>query len=203
MRRILLNTLMMSLTYSFYSQQKILVSQPEYRVLYTHYDNKIECLSNVSDSIYISTKNPSDAQILFVKDRLGSDPYFIVRPLIHDSLILDFHTITGGVDEIIESEEFSVKIFPKPEVQNGFLSKSYVNEIEIAYPTYFPIKKEFSVIGGICVIKDTEYPFIGNRIPGNLLSKAKNGSKVIIEVTIKIEGEASPILITSALSVAD
>lgn len=194
---------MMSLTYSFYSQQKILVSQPEYRVMYAHYDNKIECLSYVSDSIYITTKNPSDAQILFVKDRLVSNPYFIVRPLIHDSLILDFHTITGGVDEIIESEEFSVKIFPKPEVQNGFLSKSYVNDIEIAYPTYFPIKKEFSVIGGTCVIKDTEYPFIGNRIPGNLLSKAKNGSKVIIEVTIKIEGEASPILITSALSVAD
>jgi hypothetical protein len=203
MRKILLNTLMVCLTYSFSAQQKIVVSQPEYRVLYRNYDNKIECLSNESDSIYIATKNPSDAQILFVKDGFSSESYFIVRPLIQNSLILDFHTITNGVDNIVESEEFSVKLFPNPELQNSFLSKSNVNEIEVAYPMFFPIKAEFIVLGGRVIIKDTEYLYTGNRVPGSLLSKVKSGSNVLLEVTIKRKGQASPTMIKSVISVTD
>ncbi len=194
---------MVCLTYSFNAQQKIVVSQPEYRVLYTQYDNKIECLSNVSDSVYITTKNPSDAKVLFVKEGIDSKGYFVVRPLIYDSLTLEFHAVKEGKDEIIDTQQFTVMMFPTPEIQNSYISKSSVTEIEVAYPMFFPIKEEFIVIGGRVIIKDTEYPYTGNRVPGSLFSKVKSGSKVLIEVIVKRKGQASPDAIKSVIPVTD
>jgi len=75
------------------AQNSIIVSQPEYRILFKNYDNKIECLTSSRDSVYISPKKPNDAQITFVKGSDKSNDFFIVNPTVTGSLVLDFHSV--------------------------------------------------------------------------------------------------------------
>ena len=204
MRKSLFTLFLTCVAFISQAQNSIIVSQPEYRILFKNYDNKIECISSSRDSVYISSKNPNDAQITFVKGSDQSNDFFIVQPTVTGSLVLDFHSVIAGEDKVVESREYIIKVFPKPELQTTHLSKSTDNVIEVAYPIYFPIPKEILVLGGSVMLDDnTELSFIGNQIPPTYFSKLKSGSKVAISLKVKEKGSSYPSVLNAVLTVFD
>ncbi len=204
MRNLLFTLFLTCVAFISEAQNSIIISQPEYRILFRNYDNKIECLTSTRDSVYISPKNPNDAQITFVKGSDKSNDFFIVQPKVIGSLILDFHSVVAGEDKIIESREYRIKVFPKPELQTSHLSKSTDNIIEVAYPSYFPIPKEILVLGGSVIFDDnTEFVFSGNQIPSTYISKLKSGSKVVVSITVREKESSSPSVLNAVLTVFD
>ncbi len=204
MRKSLFTLFLTCVAFISQAQNSIIVSQPEYRILFKNYDNKIECMSSSRDSVYVSPKNPNDAQITFVKGSDKSNDFFIVKPTVTGSLVLDFHNVVVGEDKVVESREYIIKVFPKPELQTTHLSKSTDNFIEVAYPSYFPIPKEILVLGGAVILDDkTELVFSGNQIPSTYISKVKNGSKVAISLKVKEKGSSYPSVLNSVLTVFD
>ena len=179
---------MVCLTYSFCAQQKIVVSQPEYRILYTHYDNKIECLSTDDDSISVETKNPTEVEILKKTDE-NSNPFFVVRPQRVPEITLDFYGYKNGKSHLIKSIVYQVRVYPKAEVTNVFLSKGNSNKLEMSYPMYFPITASFTILGGAIKYKGENLVFSGDTIPPTLIFKIKNGEKVGIQVTYRETGK--------------
>jgi len=204
MRSSLFSLVLVCVAINCKAQNSIVVSQPEYRIMFTNYYNKIECLTSSRDSVYISSKNPNDAQITFVKGSDKSNDFFIVKPRVTGSLVLDFHSVVAGEDKVIESREYSIKVFPKPELQTSHLSKSTDNIIEVAYPSYFPIPKEILVLGGSVIFDDnTEFVFSGNQIPSTYISKLKSGSKVVVSITVREKESSSPSVLNAVLTVFD
>lgn len=204
MRKSLFCLVLVCIAFISKAQNSIIVSQPEYRILFRNYDNKIECMSNNRDSVYISPKNSNDAQITFIEGSDQSNDFFIVKPTVTGSLVLDFHNVVAGEDKVVESREYSIKVFPKPELQTTHLSKSTDNIIEVAYPIYFPIPKEILVLGGSVILDDkTEFVFSGNQIPPTYFSKLKSGSKVAISLKVKEKGSSHTSVLNSVLTVFD
>jgi hypothetical protein len=202
MRKSLFTLFITCVAFISQAQNSIIISQPEYRILFKNYDNKIECMSKNRDSVYISPKKPNDAQITFVEGSDQSNDFFIVKPTVTGSLVLDFHNVIAGEDKVVESREYIIKVFPKPELQTTHLSKSTDNVIEVSYPGYFPIPKEILVLGGSVMLDDnTELSFIGNQIPPAYFSKLKSGSKVMVSITVREKESSHPSVLNSVLTV--
>ncbi len=204
MRKSLFCLVLVCIAFISQAQNSVIVSQPEYRILFKNYDNKIECMSSSQDSVYVSPKTPNDAQITFAKGSDQSNDFFIVKPTVTGSLVLDFHSVVAGEDKVVESREYIIKVFPKPELQTTHLSKTTDNIIEVAYPIYFPIPKEILVLGGSVMLDDnTELSFIGNQIPPTYFSNLKSGSKVMVSITVREKESSHPSVLNSVLTVFD
>ena len=180
-----LNLLMIS---TIHAQSKVVVAQPEYNILFANYNNKIECLSTDNDSISVETKNPTEVEILKKTDE-NSNPFFVVRPQGVPEITLDFYGFKNGKSHLIKSIVYQVRVYPKAEVSNLFLTKGKSNNIELSYPAYFPISTSFTIYGGAIQYNGENLVFSGDIVPASLISKINNGEKAILEVSYREMGK--------------
>lgn len=188
MKSIVLFVLCLSAINSFFAQENVVIAQPEYNILFANYNNKIECHSSEVDSVDIKTKNPTEVEILKKTDE-NSNPFFVVRPQGVPEITLDFFGYKNGKSHLIKSIVYKVRVYPKAEVSNLFLSKGKSNNIELSYPTYFPISTSFTVYGGAIQYNGEKLVFSGDVVPASLISKINNGEKVILEVSYREMGK--------------
>jgi hypothetical protein len=187
---------------TIYAQSKVVIAQPEYNILFANYNNIIECLSTEDDSISVETKNPTGVEILRKTDE-NSIQFFVVRPQGVPEITLDFFGYKNGKSHLIKSIVYQVRVYPKAEVSNLFLSKSKSNKIEMSYPTFFPISTSFTIYGGAIEYKGEKLVFSGDIAPASLISKINNGEKVILEVSYREMGKPNFITCVVVLPVQD
>lgn len=202
MKSIVLFVLCLSAINSIFAQENVVIAQPEYNILFANYNNKIECHSSEVDSVDIQTKNPTEVEILKKTDE-NSNPFFVVRPQGVPEITLDFYGYKNGKSHLIKSIVYKVRVYPKADVSNLFLSKGKSNNIELSYPTYFPISTSFTVYGGAIQYNGEKLVFSGDVVPASLISKINNGEKVIMEVSYREMGKPNFNTVVVVLPVQD
>lgn len=201
--KIILTSLLILFGLQVYSQSNLNIGLTDYNVVFMNYNNRLQCSVDGVDSVYIKSPD-GGAKVSFEVDQLTGQKYFIINPTHSRTINLEVHTIKNGRDEVYATQTYYVKAYPKPELTNPALSKSNPNELEVSYPTYFPIKTEFEIIGGELAIGSNSVSFEGSTVPADLLKTVKKGEMVVLTVNyrLKTKKEGSSILMTG-LTVMD
>lgn len=201
--KIILTSLLILFGIQVYSQSNLNIGLTDYNVVFKDYFNKLQCSVDGVDSVYIKSPD-GKTKVSFEIDQLTGQKYFIINPTHTPTINLEVHTIKNGQDEVYATRTYYVKMYPKPELINSALSKSNPNVLEVSYPTYFPIKTEFEIVGGELAFGSTSISFEGSTVPSDFLKTLKNGENVVLTVKYKSSGHSKNTnSISSLLTVFD
>jgi hypothetical protein len=175
-----------------------IISQPEYRVLYRNYDNKIIVMSSSGKVINVKAEGAN-----IRSQKIDGENGLIIRPGGTNQCILVATIKDEKGIEHLDTTNFIVRPFPSPIITTNFISKSNGVKINVSMPTdSFMAGIDFEVKAiELLAIKDGAID--GNTIKESFLTSLKVGETIGIIVIAKNNYTGQMMTINGSLEVSD